>query len=253
MALAVRGTGEKIRITASAWAAGMAQASREWVQSGCRSGASRQRRCRAGSLKVLSALSQGMTDLWWLAWVAPAPILWLAYGEARWEMAALAGLCAFALGQIYLLQIYAPYMSVPIIGAQVLILGLLFAAAVLFAHLVYKRLCAFAALIAFPVCWTALEYLWGSISPQRHLRRARIQPGFRACLHPVGVFVRTRRRDVPHMPLRQRGRARPAGRTRRMGRDGCRRHYLPVERELRDSAAGRTPAGETPGGCAGRP
>jgi hypothetical protein len=55
MALAVRGTGEKIRITVSAWAAGMAQASREWVQSGCRSDASRQRRCRAGGLKVLSA------------------------------------------------------------------------------------------------------------------------------------------------------------------------------------------------------
>jgi hypothetical protein len=55
MALAVRGTGEKIRITVSAWAAAMAQASREWVQSGCRSDASRQRRCRAGGLKVLSA------------------------------------------------------------------------------------------------------------------------------------------------------------------------------------------------------
>jgi hypothetical protein len=58
MALAVRGTGEKIRITVSAWAAGMAQASREWVQSGCRSDASRQRRCRAGGLKVLSALAE---------------------------------------------------------------------------------------------------------------------------------------------------------------------------------------------------
>jgi hypothetical protein len=55
LALAVRGTGEKIRVTVSAWAAGMAQASRERVQSGCRSGASRQRRCRAGGLKVLSA------------------------------------------------------------------------------------------------------------------------------------------------------------------------------------------------------
>jgi hypothetical protein len=64
MALAVRGTGEKIRITVSAWAAGMAQASREWVKSGCRSDASRQRRCRAGGLKVLSARSSGFSYSW---------------------------------------------------------------------------------------------------------------------------------------------------------------------------------------------
>jgi hypothetical protein len=64
MALAVRGTGEKIRITVSAWAAGMAQASREWVQSGCRSDASRQRRCRAGGLKVLSAAPATTSDGW---------------------------------------------------------------------------------------------------------------------------------------------------------------------------------------------
>ena len=27
-------------------------------------------------------LSQGMADLWWLAWFVPAPVLWLAYGNA---------------------------------------------------------------------------------------------------------------------------------------------------------------------------
>ena len=110
-------------------------------------------------------LSQGMADLWWLAWIAPVPILRLAYGGLRWWTAALAGFCAFALGQIYLLQCYAPFMGAAIIGGQILILAALFAVAVLFACHIYRKLGAFAALIAFPACWTALEYLWGSVSP----------------------------------------------------------------------------------------
>ncbi len=110
-------------------------------------------------------LSQGMADLWWLAWIAPTPLLWLAYGEARWWAAALASIAAFALGQIYLFQCYAEFMPIAIIGAQVLILALLFTAAVLLARTVERRLGVFVALIAFPACWTALEYLWGSVSP----------------------------------------------------------------------------------------
>lgn len=110
-------------------------------------------------------LSQGMADLWWLAWIAPAPILWLTYGERRAWLPALAGFAAFAVGQIYLLQCYARFMSVPIIGVQILIFALLFAAAVSLAWLVFRRLAPLAALIAFPTGWTALEYLLGSVSP----------------------------------------------------------------------------------------
>ena len=110
-------------------------------------------------------LSQGMADLWWLAWIAPAPILWLAYGETRVWVAPLAGFAAFVLGQFYLLQCYAQFMSVPIIGVQILVLASLFAAAVLLAWFAFRRLSPSAALIAFPACWTALEYLLGSFSP----------------------------------------------------------------------------------------
>ena len=57
---------------------------------------------------ALSALlfyfSQGLDDAWLLAWLAPAPLLWLAYGsETRWRVG-LASFAAFAVGQIYLLQ-----------------------------------------------------------------------------------------------------------------------------------------------------
>lgn len=114
---------------------------------------------------ALFYLSQGMADLWWLAWFAPAPILWLAFGATRAWPVALAATAAFVLGQIYLLQCYAPVMSAPVIGVQMLILALLFAAAVHVAWFVFRRLGPLAALFAFPAAWTALEYLTGSISP----------------------------------------------------------------------------------------
>jgi len=114
---------------------------------------------------VLFYLSQGMADLWWLAWFVPAPVLWLAYGNARWWTVALASFLASALGQIYLLQCYARFMSVPIIGVQILIFAVLFAGAILFARSIYARSGAYAALLAFPACWTALEFLTGRISP----------------------------------------------------------------------------------------
>ena len=51
---ALRRTGVKIRAATPLWAAGIAAASREWGDSGCRSGGIRQRRDRAGRLKILS-------------------------------------------------------------------------------------------------------------------------------------------------------------------------------------------------------
>jgi len=59
MPLTVRRTGEKIRVEAPLWAAGMAEASREWL--GFRMAVWRasaglpQSRCRVSRLKVLSA------------------------------------------------------------------------------------------------------------------------------------------------------------------------------------------------------
>jgi apolipoprotein N-acyltransferase len=110
-------------------------------------------------------LSQGMADVWWLAWIAPVPILWLAYGDMRWWTAALTGFAAFALGQSFFFQCYAADMGAAVIGVQVAIFAALFAAAVLFARAVYKRSGAFAALVAFPAGWTTLEYILGSVSP----------------------------------------------------------------------------------------
>lgn len=113
-------------------------------------------------------LSQGLDDAWYLAWLAPAPILFLGYGAApRWQLV-LASLAAYAMGQIYLVQCYAPIFPPPVLALFLLTLApllLLFPLAVLFARFAFRRLPPLAALFAFPACWTAMEFLVGLVSP----------------------------------------------------------------------------------------
>ena len=109
-------------------------------------------------------LSQGWNDVWALAWIAPAPLLWLAYGALpRWQLF-VASLAAFAAGQVYMVFSYGPALIVTEL-AMTLGLGSLFAGAILFARLVWRRLSAWASLLAFPALWTAIEYGVSLVSP----------------------------------------------------------------------------------------
>ncbi len=109
--------------------------------------------------------SQGLDDVWWLAWFAPIPVLWLAYGEApNWHLR-LAALAAFACGQIYMVQSY--WGMLPPLGLALMMFGMgaLFAAAIRFARRCWQRLPSPLALLAFPAAWTSIEYGVSLISP----------------------------------------------------------------------------------------
>jgi len=59
---------------------------------------------------LLSALgfyfSLGLGDQWWLAWLAPVPVLWFAFGNARgWQVVAVSCF-AMALGASSILRAY---------------------------------------------------------------------------------------------------------------------------------------------------
>jgi apolipoprotein N-acyltransferase len=59
---------------------------------------------------LLSAIgfyfSFGLGDQWWLSWLAPIPILWFAFGNARsWRVFAASGF-AMALGASSILRAY---------------------------------------------------------------------------------------------------------------------------------------------------
>jgi len=110
-------------------------------------------------------LSQGLDDAWALAWLAPAPLLWLAFGETPpWRLFA-ASFVAFLAGEIYDLQCYAEDLPLGLLALLMGLQAILFAFAVLFARFVRRRLNPFAALLALPACWTAVEYLVSLVSP----------------------------------------------------------------------------------------
>jgi len=114
---------------------------------------------------VMFYFSQGVDDVWWLAWFAPVPLLWLAYGPAkRWQVFA-AALAANACGQIYVATTYGEVMPVAAMVVMVFGWAALFAAAILFAQAIWQKLPPTATLLAFPAVWTAIEYGISLISP----------------------------------------------------------------------------------------
>lgn len=103
-------------------------------------------------------LSQGLDDIWALAWLAPVPLLWLAYGRVPTWQVVLATVAALAAGAIYAEQCYStiPVMIIlEVVGPQIV----LFPVAVVFARFVQRHSTPLAALFAFPACWTAFEFL----------------------------------------------------------------------------------------------
>jgi apolipoprotein N-acyltransferase len=116
-------------------------------------------------------VSQGPADLWYLAWLAPAPVLWLAYGDAPNRQLIFAALAAFVLGQCYIFfytavfRVVPPAVAIPIIISTFLLQAIVFPAAIGFARYVQRRASPFVTLLAFPACWTAFEYAISLVSP----------------------------------------------------------------------------------------
>jgi apolipoprotein N-acyltransferase len=113
---------------------------------------------------VMFYLSQGFDDAWMLAWFAPVPLLWMAYGkQPTWQVMAASAVAILASAG-YLLQLpYTPPLSI-IIPVVLMYVGT-FCAAVWFARFVQHRAHPLATLFAFPACWTAFELLSQLPSP----------------------------------------------------------------------------------------
>lgn len=105
-------------------------------------------------------VSTGLGQLWPLTWIAPVPVLIVAFRRS-WQRAALIAFGAFFLGCGTLVSAYGP-------GAW-LIFGfpaaLGFAAATVAARFAADRLAGWLAILAFPAVLTAYEFLFSLISP----------------------------------------------------------------------------------------
>jgi apolipoprotein N-acyltransferase len=108
----------------------------------------------------------GVQPLWWLTWLAPLPVLWLA-PRVRASWAALAAFAAYAIGGINLWGYLHGYIGLPVVaiiqavGTPALTLAL---CVLLFRHLLLRGY-ALAAALALPVVWVAVEYVNNLISP----------------------------------------------------------------------------------------
>jgi apolipoprotein N-acyltransferase len=112
---------------------------------------------------LLSAIgfsfSIGLGDAWWLAWVAPVPVLWLAFGETKPWPVFLTAFAAGALGGSSILRAYAGALPVPVLILGIAGPALAFAASVMGARRVRVAFGAVAAMFTFAALWTAWDFL----------------------------------------------------------------------------------------------
>jgi apolipoprotein N-acyltransferase len=113
---------------------------------------------------LLFFLALGTADLGLLAWVAPVPVLWLAFGDDGWPRGAIACVAAYTLGQLGMLWPYLGAMG-PLVLAISLGPALVFALVALAALHAARTLPAPVAVLVFPALWTGWEWLESTLSP----------------------------------------------------------------------------------------
>ncbi|MFC5742821.1 nitrilase-related carbon-nitrogen hydrolase [Dyella tabacisoli] len=108
----------------------------------------------------------GVQPVWWLTWLAPLPVLWLA-PRVRAHWAALAAFAAYAIGGLNVWTYLHTYIGLPIptivyaiglAGVELALCALLFRRLLLRGH-------ALAAALATPTAWVAAEYVNNLLSP----------------------------------------------------------------------------------------
>ncbi|HLJ52296.1 MAG TPA: nitrilase-related carbon-nitrogen hydrolase [Rhizomicrobium sp.] len=103
--------------------------------------------------------SIGMGEIWWLAWLAPIPVLWLAFGDTKLWQVLVAAWAAYALGATNILQPYGGLLPLSVLVLSLTVPSFLFALSVLGARFVARRLTPIAGVFAFATLWTAFDFL----------------------------------------------------------------------------------------------
>lgn len=108
----------------------------------------------------------GVTPLWWMTWLSPLPVLWLAPRvRARW--AALAAFIAYTVGGLNVLTYLHTSIGLPLSVTLPAIAqpGLVLALCVVVFRRLLMRGHALAAALAVPTTWVAAEYVNNLLSP----------------------------------------------------------------------------------------
>jgi apolipoprotein N-acyltransferase len=129
------------------------------------------RRLGAGlAAAALTALlwwfGNGLHPVWWLTWLVPLPVLWLA-PRVRWPWAALAAFVGAATGCLNQWTYVHDYIGLPpgVIAWVVIAPGLMLAACTLLFRRLLLRGRPLAASLAVPALWVAVQYVNTLTSP----------------------------------------------------------------------------------------
>ena len=115
---------------------------------------------------ILFYLSQGFDHVWALAWLAPLPLLWLAYGKTpTWQLMGASVIAILASAGDFLRSPYLHLIPPFVLLSALTVDTALFCIAVWFARFVQRRGSPWLTLLAFPACWTAFEFLMELRSP----------------------------------------------------------------------------------------
>lgn len=113
---------------------------------------------------LLFYLSTGLTGFPILLWIAPIPVLLVAY-YAPWRIAIPAAFIAYLIGGLNLFSFLSKVAPFPIVILAITGPAVIFMLCVLASKLAMTRLKDGAAMLAFPILWTASEYFDLSYSP----------------------------------------------------------------------------------------
>ncbi|WP_266168768.1 nitrilase-related carbon-nitrogen hydrolase [Dyella subtropica] len=119
---------------------------------------------------ALSALAwwfgSGVHPLWWLTWLAPLPVLWLA-PRVRAPWAALAAFVAYAVGGLNQWTYLHIYVGLPLLVTvyAIALPSLMLTLCVLLFRRLLLRGYILAATLAVPTLWVAAEYINNLLSP----------------------------------------------------------------------------------------
>ena len=103
--------------------------------------------------------SLGLGEFWPLAWLAPIPVLWLAFRPVKgWKVFA-AALAGGLIGGCNILPAYLGTLPPLVLAIAIIVPALTFALSVLGARFVSRRVAPILGVIAFATLWTAFDYL----------------------------------------------------------------------------------------------
>jgi len=104
-------------------------------------------------------LSLNLGEIWALAWLAPIPVLWLAFRQETGWKVFLAAFAAGAIGGCNILPAYLGTLPPVMLALGVAVPALAFAASVIGAQFVSRRTVPLLGVIVFATLWTAFDYL----------------------------------------------------------------------------------------------